>query len=209
VSIKIITTNNMAQDQDNYQIITLKTIDSAKLIHDVVIRPLKVFSDPRGYLAEVLKTNWSDVYQPDKLPFSQSYVSWTNFNVARDENLFHYHPNGQQDRFVILKGQAVVVVYDQRSDSPTKGVLNLFVMDGLDNPDNSYMLVVPPYTLHGFLTTAKEGTMLINFPSHLYDPANEQRLAFDQYPLPDGSVFSWHQVRQLIGLPVPDKPVTK
>ncbi len=195
--------------QGNYQIIDLSNYKKAKLVHDVVIRPLKVFSDPRGSLVEVLKTTWEDVYNQTTLPFSQSYVSWTNFNVARDEELFHYHPNGQQDRFVILKGKAVVVVYDDRENSPSKGVLNLFVMEGLEKPNNCYMLVVPPFTLHGFLAADKKGTLLINFPSHLYDPKNEWRIKFDEKPFADGKMFSWNKVRKLLGLPIPKAPVTK
>ena len=196
-------------DQGNYQIIDLNNYKKAKLVHDVVIKPLKVFSDPRGSLAEVLKTTWEDVYNQTTLPFSQSYVSWTNFNVARDEELFHYHPNGQQDRFVILQGRAVVVVYDDRKDSPTKGVLNLFVMEGLKKPNNCYMLVVPPHTLHGFLAADEKGTLLINFPSHLYNPKNEWRIKFDERPFTNGDVFSWNRVRELLGLPTPETPITK
>ncbi len=196
-------------EENNHQLITLQNYQQEKLVHDVVIRPLKVFSDPRGSLAELLKTTWDDVYHPKKLPFSQTYVSWTTFNVARDENLFHYHPNGQQDRFIILKGRAVVLVYDDRSDSPTKGVLNLFLMDGLEKADNCYMVVVPPHTLHGFLAADEKGTFLINFPTHLYDPQNEWRIKFEERPLPTGEVFSWNLARRLLKLPIPHQPITK
>ncbi|NOY15092.1 MAG: dTDP-4-dehydrorhamnose 3,5-epimerase [bacterium] len=195
--------------QDNYPIITLANYKDVNLIHDVVVRPLKVFADPRGSLVELLKTSWNDVYDQGHMPFSQTYVSFTNFNIARDEELFHYHPNGQRDRFVILQGEAAVLVYDDREGSPTKGVLNLFKLSGLERPDNCYMIVVPSYTLHGFLATGKDGTLLINFPTHLYDPANEQRIRFEERPLPGGSAFSWQRARKLLGLPIPNKPVTK
>ncbi len=195
--------------KSNFQLLDLKNHRQAKLVHDVIVKPLKIFTDPRGSLAELLKTSWPDVYNSDTLPFSQTYVSWTNFNVARDEELFHYHPNGQQDRFIILKGKAVVLVYDQRQDSPTKGVLNLFLLDGLEKPDNCYMVVVPPRTLHGFLAVDREGTLLINFPTHLYDPKNEWRIKFTEKPLDSGDLFSWNEVRRLLKLPIPERPVTK
>ncbi len=195
--------------KSNFQLLDLKNYRQAKLVHDVIVKPLKVFTDPRGLLAELLKTSWADVYNPETLPFSQTYVSWTNFNVARDEELFHYHPNGQQDRFIILKGKAIVLVYDQRDGSPTKGVLNLFLLDGLENPDNCYMVVVPPRTLHGFLAADREGTLLINFPTHLYDPENEWRIKFAEKPLDNGDLFSWNEVRRLLKLPIPERPVTK
>ena len=198
-----------SMDKDKYQIITLKNFRSKKLVHDAVIRPLDVHSDPRGSLSELLKTNWIDVYDQQKMPFSQTYVSRTKFNVARDEELFHYHPNGQQDRFIILEGEAIVLVYDQREGSPTKGVLNLFRLNGLAKPDNCYMIVVPPRTLHGFLAVDKNSTLLINFPTYLYDPKNEWRVKFADKPFADGSVFSWQKVRQLLSLPVPAKPIVK
>jgi len=34
----------------------------------------------------------------------------------------------------------------------------------------------------------------LNFPNKLYDPEEELRLPFAQYPLPDGSIFSWETV---------------
>jgi len=192
-----------------WSVINLKNYRNHKLVHDVVIRPLTVHNDPRGTLTEVMKTTWKDDFDADHLPFSQSYISFTQFNVARDEDLFHYHPNGQQDRFIIIKGQAVILVYDDRPNSPTKGTLNLFQVDGFEKPENSYLVLVPPYCLHGFLTTAVDGTYLINFPSHLYDPKNEARLKFDDHPLPDGQIFNWSKVRKSLNLPVPDKPITK
>jgi dTDP-4-dehydrorhamnose 3,5-epimerase-like enzyme len=58
-----------------------------------------------------------------------------------------------------------------------------------------YTLLVPARTLHCFIVVGEKPATLLNFPSRLYDPAEEVRLPFAEHPLADGSVFSWEKVK--------------
>jgi len=178
-----------------YSIITLKNKDKHKLIHDVVIRPLKVNRDPRGTLTEALKITWKDIYSKKELPFTQMYFSTTDPGVARDIDSWHFHPGGQQDRFGIISGDIIVAIYDNRKDSKTYQTLNLFLMGQSQGDEGQYLLMVPPQTLHCFLVVSPTPATLINFPNRLYDSDEEQRIFFKDVNLPDGQPFSWDQVK--------------
>lgn len=177
-----------------YQITTLATKDQTKLVEGVVMRPLKVNGDPRGTLTETLKVSWDDVYNQENRPFTQMYFSTTKPETARDIDRWHFHPGGQEDRFGVIKGDIVVVIYDNRDDSPTKGTLNLFAMGQSQGPEGQYLLLVPERTYHGYIVVSDEDAVMFNYPTRLYDPEQEVRLPFSEYKLADDSVFDWQQV---------------
>lgn len=180
----------------------LSKADTYPLIHDVVIHPLQVNRDSRGILVEIMKTNWDNIYNQKKLPFAQVYYSITESGTARDENLWHFHPGGQQDRFGVIKGEIVVAIFDDRKGSPTKGKLNLFNLGELKDNLGQYLVLVPPRCLHGFIVVSKEPAILFNFPSRLYDPKEEKRIDLKKAKLKNGSIFSWNMVRKEFKLPL-------
>ena len=124
----------MAENKINKYIFTLDKLSKFPIIKDVVIKPLKVNRDKRGILVETLSNKWQDVFGSQKLPFSQTYFSITKSGVARDKDRWHYHPTKQIDRFVVVKGDIVIALYDWRKGSKTKDLLNLFKM-GESNGD--------------------------------------------------------------------------
>ncbi|MEK7450493.1 MAG: dTDP-4-dehydrorhamnose 3,5-epimerase family protein [Patescibacteria group bacterium] len=164
------------------------------LIKDVIMHPLKINKDESGVLVETLRTDWHDIYGKDRR-FAMQYYSVTPGGIARDEKIWHYHPSVQEDRFLVVQGTIIVAVADQRANSVTKGLLNLFHMESDGNP---YILLIPKETLHGFLVISKESAMLLNFPTTLYNPKEEGRISYEkaQVKLPDGSLFSWDSVRK-------------
>lgn len=178
------------------KIITLATLKDHQLIHDVIVQPLKVNRDPRGTLTEFLKTTWDRVYDSKLRPFTQMYVSTTDSGVARDVDQWHYHPGGQEDRFAVIAGDIVVVIYDDRQDSPSKGTLNLFAMGQSQPEDGQYLLLIPPRTYHGYVVVSSTSATMCNFPTRLYDPEEEHRLDFATHLLADGSIFSWDTVKE-------------
>lgn len=180
------------------ELITLENKDSQKLIRDVILRPLKINKDESGVLVETLRKDWQEVYGPDREFFMQ-YYSVTPPGLARDEDVWHYHPTTQDDRFEVIQGAIVVAVADNRKDSPTYGLLNLFHMKADENP---YMVLIPRKTLHGFMVVSKTPAILINFPTGLYNPEEEGRIPYveAQVKTPDGKSFSWSSVRSKFGL---------
>lgn len=176
------------------EFITLKNKEQAKLISDVILYPLKINKDESGILVETLRKDWPEIYGKDREFFMQ-YYSVTESGVARDEKSWHLHPNYQEDRFLVVAGEIITAVADQRENSPTKGLLNLFYMKAYEDP---YILLIPKNTLHSFLVVSKSPAILLNYPTGLYNPAEEVRVPHEKalVKMTDGLNFSWDQVRK-------------
>ena len=167
------------------------------LIAGIVVRRLKVNRDPRGILVETLRRDWPDLYDPTARPFAQTYYSVTYPGVARDEDRWHMHHH-QEDRFVVLAGDLVLAIADQRPDSPTRGMLNLFKLGESNGDEGQLEVLVPRATLHGYVVVGQKPAVLINSPTQLYNPADELRIPFREADvrLADGTPFTWDLVRQ-------------
>lgn len=180
------------------EFITLANKNSLKLVKDVLMYPLKVNQDASGILVETLRTDWKEIYGPDR-EFAMQYFSVTQSRIARDETVWHYHPT-QEDRFVVAAGAIVAAVADNRQGSETFGLLNLFHMKADADP---YILLIPKGTLHGFLVVSRTSAVLLNFPTSLYNLQEEKRVPYSSVNIknPDGSLFSWNQIRNQFVLP--------
>ena len=173
--------------------ITFKNKESSKLIKDIVLYPLKINKDTSGILVETLRSDWKEIYGPGR-EFAMQYYSITPSGVARDEDVWHYHQM-QEDRFLVVSGAIITAVADDRKDSSTNGLLNLFYMEAHKDP---YILLIPKRTLHGFMVVSKNPTTLLNYPTALYNPKDELRIPYSEVniKMSDGSLFSWESVRK-------------
>lgn len=142
-------------------------------IEGVAVKQLRLIPDDRGYLMEMLRTDW-----PEFVNFAQSYVTAGYPGVIK---AWHYHKK-QWDHFVCVHGMAKVVLYDPREGSPTKGKIDVFHM-GILNP---LLLKIPPYVYHGFTPEGTEIALIVNFPTELYDyrQPDEYRLPYDNPAIP-------------------------
>jgi dTDP-4-dehydrorhamnose 3,5-epimerase len=174
------------------EFITLDNKDNSNLIKDVLVYPLKVNRDESGVLVETLRKDWREIYGQGREFFMQ-YYSKTASNVARDEEVWHLHPNYQEDRFFVAEGEIVTAIADQREKSPTKGVINLFYM----RAENPYIVLIPKNTLHGFMVVSKEPAILLNYPTGLYNLKEEGRVPYSEarVKMTNGILFSWDLVR--------------
>ena len=146
------------------------------MIDGIEIKQLKRHADERGYLMEMLRAD-DNMYQK----FAQTYVSMNYPGVIR---AWHYHKI-QNDVWVCMKSMVKAVVYDCREGSPTHGEVNEFFM-GDDNP---IMLKIPVGTMHGYKTVGLEPSLLINFPTELYNSQqhDEYREPWDSEKIP----YNW------------------
>ena len=104
------------------------------MIAGVKTKELKVHVDDRGFLMEMLRAD-----DPLFERFGQVYVTCCRPGVAK---AWHYHKE-QTDHFVCLAGSALVVLYDARDGSPTKGEVEEVILEA------------PPGRLHvGFVDIA-------------------------------------------------------
>lgn len=146
------------------------------MIEGVTVRKLRLIPDERGFLMEMLRSDWEEF---DK--FGQVYVTAVYPGVVKG---WHYHKI-QTDRFVCVAGMAKVVLYDMREGSPTYGEVNEFFM-GIQNP---ILLKIPPGVMHGFKGISPEMTLIVNTPSEPYNYENP-----DEYRLPahtDQIPYDW------------------
>jgi len=127
-----------------------------KLIQGVVVKPLKVIADERGYLMEMMRCD-----DPFFQKFGQTYVSVAYPGVVKG---WHYHKI-QIDHFVIVKGMMKVVLYDDREGSATRGTINEFFL-GEKNPT---LVSIPNGVWHGMKGIGMEPAMLVNCPSEAYN----------------------------------------
>jgi dTDP-4-dehydrorhamnose 3,5-epimerase len=173
--------------------ITKHNFSESEIIQDVIIHPLKINKDESGVLVETLRKDWEPLCG-EKRPFFMQYYSITPPGLARDEDVWHYHPT-QEDRFLVIQGDIVVAIADNRKESKTFGLLNLFYMQSQIDP---YVVLVPKKTLHGFMVVSKTQAVLANFPTALYNPAEEERIPYgkENILLPDKTKFCWDLVRK-------------
>ena len=115
-----------------------------------------------------------DIYER----YGQSYVAMNYPGVIR---AWHYHKK-QDDFWVVVKGMIKAVVYDCREGSPTYGEVNEFFL-GDNNP---IMLRIPVGTMHGYKTCGLEPSLLVNFPTEIYNPKepDEFREPYDSEKIP-------------------------
>jgi len=179
------------------EFITLANKDSINLVEDVLMYPLKVNRDESGILVETLRSDWREIYGKNR-QFAMQYFSVTESGIARDEKVWHFHPQ-QEDRFVVAQGEIITAVADNRQGSETFGLLNLFHMKATADP---YILLIPKGTLHGFLVVSHTSAVLLNFPTSLYDAREEQRIPYDRAKIKndEGSLFTWDQIRSKFSL---------
>ena len=146
------------------------------MIQGVEVKQLTPRADERGFLMELLRSDDSIFTK-----FGQCYVSMNYPGVIR---AWHWHKK-QDDFFVVVKGMIRVGLYDLREGSPTQGEAAEFYLG--DN--NSIMLKIPVGVVHGYKTVGTEPSLLINFPSEVYNPEEP-----DEYRLPwntDQIPFDW------------------
>jgi dTDP-4-dehydrorhamnose 3,5-epimerase len=150
------------------------------MIHDIEIRDLQVNADERGHLVEVFRKDWAE-YDIDP---AMSYYSLTYPGIIR---AWHRHLEGQIDYFTCPRGRIKIGVYDDRDDSSTKGELVTQVI----GERNQKLIRIPGDCWHGFKAIGNEPSLLINYPTKLYDyeEPDEVRLPYDTNKIP----FDWEE----------------
>ena len=143
------------------------------MIKGVKVKDLKVISDQRGWLMEILRKD-DEIF--DK--FGQVYLTTAYPGVVK---AWHYHKK-QTDNFTCISGKMKVVLYDARKDSPTYGEVNEFTID----KSNPILLSVPPGVYHGFKAMGDETAFFLSIPNLPYDykEPDEYRLAPDSKEIP-------------------------
>lgn len=148
------------------------------MIEGVVVKPLKVIPDERGWLMEIFRDD-----DPFFRKFGQAYLTVVYPGVVKG---WHYH-KVQDDHFCVVKGMSKVVLYDRRDDSKTKGEVNEFFM-GEKNP---ILLLIPHGVLHGMKGVGVEPALLLNVPTEHYDYASPDE--YRVHPHDNDIPYDWER----------------
>jgi len=148
------------------------------MIHDVVIKNLKVIPDERGRLMEILRNDESLFKK-----FGQVYTTTTYPDVVK---AWHYHKI-QDDFITCVNGMLKLVLYDDRDASPTRGEVNEFFI-GVHNP---VLVKVPRMVYHGWKCISKEEAIIINIPTEAYNRENPDEYRID--PHNNNIPYSWER----------------
>lgn len=158
--------------------------------------------DARGFLLETMRADDTTI---DGSHFEMSYSSVTLPGQFRDADRWHLHKI-QTDRFVVVLGEMTLALFDGRPDSSTRGRLEVIRMVGASQASLSrsppkdvtgHLVPVPPGVLHCIGNLGTEPFLLVNFPTEMYDPADEGRVPFAEKTIPSlGRPFAWSLVEK-------------
>lgn len=146
------------------------------MIHGVETKKLKLHSDDRGRLMELLRAD-DALYER----FGQVYMTTCLPGHAK---AWHLHKK-QIDNFVCVKGKIRLGLYDARENSPTRGKVQEFFLD----MESETLVKIPAGVYHGFECATGEEAIVINISSDTYNREfpDEFRKPFDDPEIP----FKW------------------
>jgi dTDP-4-dehydrorhamnose 3,5-epimerase len=142
-----------------------------QLIDGVITRRVVVQSDERGTVSEIFNPAWGFTDEP------LAYVYQVTIYPGQKKGWVVHHE--QDDRIFVDQGAAKIVLYDARSDSPTKGMVNeLFA-----GTTNRLLIRIPAGVVHAIVDVGVDEVRFVNLPTR---PYNHERP--DKMRLPDDAV---------------------
>lgn len=139
-----------------------------RLIDGVKVKELKVIPDQRGRLMEILR-NDDEIFAG----FGQVYLTTTLPGVVK---AWHLHKK-QTDNVVCVVGMIRLGIYDDRDDSPTKGLANEFFL-GVHGPR---LVQIAPGLYHGWKCVSVEEALIVNTVTHPYNPDEPDEFRLDAH----------------------------
>jgi dTDP-4-dehydrorhamnose 3,5-epimerase len=144
-------------------------------IDGLIISPLSVFSDERGAVLHMMRSD-SDLFKG----FGEVYFSQVNPGVIKGWKL---HKKMTQN-FTVPVGRIKVVVYDAREQSKSFGEI---VEVTLGRPDQYHLLQVPPGVWYAFQNIGEQDALLTNCADMPHDPGEAQTQSLDQLDI----AYAW------------------
>jgi len=129
-------------------------------IHDVKITPLKIISDNRGKVMQMLRSD-DKVFEK----FGEIYFSTIFHNKIK---AWHLHKESALN-YACVKGSVKLVLYDDREESKSKGVIQEIVM----SQENYSLVTIPNNIWNGFKGLGENESIIANC---LTIPHNEKEM---------------------------------
>lgn len=146
------------------------------IIQGVRIIPLRQIPDDRGTVYHMLKAT-----DPHFVQFGEIYFSTVYPGVVKAWKLHHR----VTVNYACILGRIKLVLYDERSSSPTRDVL----MEVFLGPDHYCLVVIPPEVWNGFQGMSQPMAIVANCATEPHDPSEFDRLD----PVDSHIPYKWSQ----------------
>jgi len=147
----------------------------------VTFRDAITHVDDRGSVCELFDERWD--WHADPLVFSYMFTIRPGHIKGWGMHLEH------EDRYFIVSGAMEVVMYDEREDSPTSGLVATVVL----SEHHRRLMNVPTGVWHANRNIGDKDVLVVNFPTQPYDHERP-----DKYRLPldtDRIPYDWPDQR--------------
>src|SRR5688572_21796367 len=148
----------------------------------VVFKDVTTHVDERGTVVELFDPRWE--WHPDPLVFVYSFT--VRPGMVKGWGMHKRH----DDRYFILQGEMEVVLYDDRPDSPTRGLLSKIYMSEYKRQ----LMSIPSGVWHADHNIGTRDCVVVNFPTIQYDHTNP-----DKYRLPIDNDLIPHKFENVRG----------
>lgn len=133
------------------------------MIEGVVVSPLRQIPDERGKIMHMLRSD-----DPEFEQFGEIYFSMVYPGAIK---AWHIHTRMTLN-YAVITGMIKLVLFDDRSDSPTKGeIQELFVGES-----NYVRVKIPPGIYNGFKGIGTSPAIVANCATIPHDPDEIQRI---------------------------------
>ena len=149
------------------------------MIDGVKVKVLKLISDNRGRLMEILRRD-DELFEE----FGQVYITTVNPGIIK---AWHYHKS-QNDNFCCVNGRILLALYDARFGSSTFGQINDFILS-LKEPK---LVHIPKDVYHGFKGIGDSEAMVVNTVTRTYSYKDPDEYRVD--PFDDKIGYKWDRV---------------
>ncbi len=139
------------------------------MIEGIVVKDLVKNVDERGFLSEILRSDWKELLGDDEI--IQFNLSYSYPSIVR---AWHRHLRGQADYFICVDGVVKVCAYDDRVESKTFGELDEIVL----SYERLQVARVPGILWHGYKALGVKPIKLLYGVNRLYnyeEPDEERR----------------------------------
>ena len=148
--------------------------DSADLIDGVVVEPLQVHPDDRGFFAELARLGSEGIAARMIADGQRQIQISTTLTYPGTIKAIHYHFE-QTDLWAPVGGMLQVFLCDLRETSPSCGQVNTLFL-GTFRP---WKLRIPPGIAHGYKVIGNESAQLVYATNRFYNPEDEGRIPYD------------------------------
>jgi dTDP-4-dehydrorhamnose 3,5-epimerase len=149
-------------------------------LHGIRSYQLTRRTDERGFFAEVLRQDWTELLEDDVVV--QAAISVSQPGVIR---AWHRHSRGQVDYMVILDGIVKIAAYDGQDGSPTRGK----IVEILASGEQLQVVRIPGFYWHGTKNVSSKPSTTLYFFSRLYDYSNPDE---ERRPWNDTTIINPH-----------------